>query len=263
MPAAEEAGEDLHGARPTKAGGEDVEPRTGLVLAEAVEAPLQRGRHLVDPTVATVGGGDDVEAPERVDAARIAVELRNGEDPLGEDRQERILHLRGAARELLEADHLALRHAAVDGRRYQRAGRRPLGEQRRVVPRILDGVLCGGRRALDREGGVARDRRGQQLAGQRLRRTRLADQHQAAVGGERDDTPLDERARADELRGDLLAVAQHEFHHRRGREPPAVRGAAAEPRVPLRQPRQLVGVPHFGRRPLHRCRHGVPPRRPA
>ena len=85
-------------------------------------------------------------------------------------------------------------HRAQDRRGHERARRRPLGEEQRVVPGVLDLLLGGAGRALDDEREVAADGRRQVLGQPALRRAGLADEHQRAIRGERGDGDLHERA---------------------------------------------------------------------
>ena len=81
---------------------------------DGVEAALQRARQLVDALVAIVGGGDDVEALARL---HLGVQLGDRQRLLRKDGDQRVLHLGGDARQLLDARELALAHRA-----HHRAG---------------------------------------------------------------------------------------------------------------------------------------------
>ena len=70
---------------------------------------MQRARQLVDALVAVVGGGDDVEALARL---HLGVEFGDRQRLLGEDRDQRVLHLGGHARQFLDARDLAVLHRA-------------------------------------------------------------------------------------------------------------------------------------------------------
>ena len=87
-----------------------------------------------------------------------------------------------------------------DGTSAAAAG--PLREQQRVVPAVAQLVLGGAGGALHGQRAGAADGGGQQLGQHRLGGAGLADQQQAALAGERDHAPLDQRALADELRVD-------------------------------------------------------------
>jgi hypothetical protein len=72
---------------------------------------------------------------------------------------------------------------------------RPLGEQAGVVPAVAQRLLRRARGALDEEGRVARDRRGEVLAHPRLRRARQAEEQERPVRGQRGDRHLDDARR--------------------------------------------------------------------
>ncbi len=90
-----------------------------------VEAALERGAHLVDAPVAGVGGGDDVEALAGEHHRLGPGQLGDRQDPVGQRRQQAVLHFERAAGDLLEAHHLALGHAAQQRGGHQRPGRGP------------------------------------------------------------------------------------------------------------------------------------------
>ncbi len=220
-----------------------------------VEPALERGRHGVHAAVARVGGGDHVEALPREHAPRRALQLGDDQHPVAQDREQAVLDLERAAGDLLEPHELPGAHAEVQRRGHQRPLGRPLGQEERVVPGVLDRVLAGGGAPLDREPRVAADRGREQLAEVALGRARLADQHQAAVAGERHHAALHEPAAPHEL-GDhlVLGVAEHEPEHRAGREPPARRARGAL--VERDQAGELVRVELLGGRALERLARG-------
>ena len=76
-----------------------------------VEASAQRGGQIVDAAVAVVGSGDEVEARDRL---HLAGQLRHGQGLLAEHRDQRVLHVAGHARELLDANDRAGAHRPVD-----------------------------------------------------------------------------------------------------------------------------------------------------
>src|SRR5215831_12270581 len=63
---------------------------------DGVEAALERARQLVHAAVAAVGGGDDVEAMARL---HLLAELGDRDGLLGEEGDERVLDVRGDARQ--------------------------------------------------------------------------------------------------------------------------------------------------------------------
>jgi hypothetical protein len=77
-------------------------------------------------------------------------------------------------------------------------------------------LIFGNRRAaLNGEPGVAADGGGQQLREQRFSRTRLADQHQAAPGRQRDQHPLDGGRTHDHLAADVASAIAKDKRARR------------------------------------------------
>src|SRR5690606_23250589 len=172
--------------------------------ADEVEPALQRGGQVVDAAVAAVGGGDDGEAGLGEDdvVAAAALQLGDRDVLLGEDGDQRVLDVAGGAGQLLETADRAGLHRRHDGRGDHRLPGLALGDDHGDVPRVLDVVLGGPGRALHHQGGVAADRGGQQLGEPALAGARVADEQQAAVGGEGDDGPLDEAAVAEPLLGD-------------------------------------------------------------
>ena len=90
-------------------------------------------------------------------------------------------------------------HRGHDRRGDHRLPRLALGDHHGDVPRVLDVVLGGAGGALHDQGGVAADRGGQQLGQPALAGAGVADEQQAAVGGEGDDGALDEAAVAEPL----------------------------------------------------------------
>ena len=71
---------------------------------DGVEAPPHGARQVVDAAVAVVGGGDHVEALDGLD---LLVELGDRERLLGQDRDQRVLHVGRDPRQLLDARELA------------------------------------------------------------------------------------------------------------------------------------------------------------
>ena len=187
-----------------------------------IEAAFQGGRHFMHAAVAQVGAGDDIETAPRMHA-RVAAQFGDHQLLFRHQRDEHILHLGRAARDLFEAHQLARLHRLEQRRRHQRAPARPFGQQQRVVPRILDMVFGGAGRALDRQRRIAADGGGQQFGQQRLGRTRLAHQHQALVAHQGDDGAVDQRIVAIELAAHLQRrVAEDKAAHGARRQLPAL-----------------------------------------
>ena len=88
------------------------------------------------------------EAPF-VGVAILAVQFGHHHQLLRDDADQHILYFRRAARDLFKADHRPLAHSHVQRSRYQRARRGAFGQQKRVVPRVLDLVFRDARAALD------------------------------------------------------------------------------------------------------------------
>ena len=84
-------------------------------------------------------------------------------------------------------------------RRDEVARIRPFGDDAGDVPRILDVFLGGAGGALDCEGGIAGNGGREMFAEPALAGARIAHKQQGAVGGERDDGPLDDRGLAVEF----------------------------------------------------------------
>lgn len=134
---------------------------------------------------------------------------------------------------------------------HQRLGRRPLGQEQRVVPGVFDLVLGGAGGALDGVGGAARNGGGQQFGEHRLGGARLADEQQPAVSGQTDDSPFDKHVVAKELSFDRRFFrAANKTAHGARRKLPAGRTPFA---IGLAQRRQFVGVKHLGGRSQHFC----------
>src|SRR5690606_13864943 len=66
--------------------------RLGQRQHHGVEAPAQGAGQIVDAAVTVVGGGDQVEAADRLD---LLAQLRYRQRLLGQDRDERVLHIGG------------------------------------------------------------------------------------------------------------------------------------------------------------------------
>ena len=170
---------------------------------DRVEAPPQGARHLVDAAIAVVGGGDEVEAGDR---RHLGVELGDRQHLLRQDRDEGVLDLRRHAGDLLDAHDASVLHRPVHRARDQRRLARAVLQQAGVVPAVAQRLLGRAGGALDEQGRVAADGRGEVLADPRLGRARHAEQEQAAVGGERRHRHLDEATRSDVLGGDDASV---------------------------------------------------------
>ena len=218
---------------------------------DRVEPAAQRARQLVDAAVAVVGRGDQVEALHRGD---LGVELGDRQHLLGQDRDERVLHLRRHAGQLLDAHQAAGAHRPVHRARHERRLARALGEQAGVVPAVAQRLLGRAGGALHEQRRVAADRRREVLADPRLGRAGDAEQQQGAVGGQRGDGDLHQPALPDVLRGDRRAVGQHAAEQvgddRPRRQLPA---RWARPVVGGGQRGQLVGVRLLGVRAQDRA----------
>ncbi|CAL2064558.1 hypothetical protein GPN2_13300 [Streptomyces murinus] len=246
--------------------GLGVEVRDGADRLE-VEAALERGRHLGDALVPQVGGGDEGEARRRVRQRVLAARQFGDRDtPLRQQRHQGVLHLGKAPGDLLDTGHRAPAHRGEHRRRHQRGPAGALREQQGVVPAVLQLVLRRTRRALHDQPAGSAHGGGQQLRQHGLGGAGLADEQQAPLPGERDDTPFHQRAVADELAADLQpprhsvrhrgvlgqtqrlpAAAHHEGDHGPGREPP---GGRPRTGIVSREERQLGGVPVLGRNDL-------------
>ena len=201
----------------------------------------------------------------------LGVELGDRQHLLRQDRDERVLDLRGHARQLLDAHQAAGAHRPVHRARHQRRLARPLGEQAGVVPAVAQRLLGGARRALHEQRRVAADGGGEVLADPRLGRARHAEQQERPVGGERGDGDLDEPAGADVLRRDRRAVRQHAAEQV-GDDGPRREVPVGRPRAVVvgRQRRQLAGELVLGvraqdlasRQLLQHRAYGWPPDRP-
>ena len=212
-----------------------------------VEAAAQRAGQVVDPAVAVVGGGDEVEAADRL---HLLPQLRYRQRLLGQDRDQRVLHVGRDAGQLLDAGRHALGHGPHDGAGHEGVAARAVGEQLRVVPAVADGLLRGARRALHEQRRVAADGRGQVLGHPGLGGAGHAEQQQGAVGGEGGDGDLDDAARAHVLGCDHRAVRQRAAEQVGGdgprRQLPAGR---ARPVVGGGERGELVGEGVLGVRP--------------
>src|SRR5690606_33154203 len=105
----------------------------------------------------------------------------------------------------------ALGHAPVERGGHERAGGGALGDQEGGVAGVGDLILDGGGAALDGEGGVAGDGGGDEFGQQRFGGAGVADEHEAAIGGERDQGTVDQGRVADEFAGEPeLLVADDE-----------------------------------------------------
>ncbi|MPM57272.1 hypothetical protein SDC9_104094 [bioreactor metagenome] len=203
-----------------------------------IEAPLERARQLVHALVAVIGRGDHREALHRL---HLAFQLGHGQRLFGKHRDQRVLHVGGNARELLDACDLPALHGVDQRAGNQRLLRRAVRQQLRVVPAIAQLFFAGARRALHQQRGIAAHRRRQVLGHPRLGRARNAIQQQRAVGGQRGHGDLHEARIADVLGRDFHAVLQRATHqvlqHGPGRELPARRTRAV---IDLRQRLQFV-----------------------
>jgi hypothetical protein len=142
------------------------------------------------------------------DRLQLTFELRDRQRLLGQDGDQRVLHVRGHPGQLLDPRDLAAGHRAHHRAGHHRGPGRSLRDQPRVVPAVPDRFLGGPRGALHHQRRVAGDGRGQVLGQPGLRRARHAEQQQGPVGGQRGHGDLDEAARAHVLRRDLGAVGR-------------------------------------------------------
>ena len=140
-------------------------------------------------------------------------------------------------------------HRGHDRRGDHRLPRLALRDDHGHVPRVLDVVLGGAGGALHDQRGVAADRGGQQLGQPALAGAGVADEQQAAVGGEGDDGALDEAAVAEPLLRDLpveavgaLGAQDEQADHLRGQAP----GERLRAVVDGLQPVQFLGVLDLG-----------------
>ncbi|MND99869.1 hypothetical protein D3C80_922610 [compost metagenome] len=218
-----------------------------------VEAALERGGHLVDPAVAQVGRGDDVEAGPGEQIRLHVLQFGDVQQPLGQHRHQAVLHLGDAAADFLEAQQAAAGHRPVQRPRHQRRRAGAVAQQQRVVPAVADLLLHHPGAALHGQRAVAADRRRQQLGEQRLGGTRLAHQHQPALAGQGDDGALDERVVAVDLACDasVAPAAEDEGAHRARTQAPALRARTV---VGLAQRGKLLGVSQLGGQTLGRLR---------
>ena len=219
------AGQVERAAELVDAAGDDLDlrlRRRGQRQHHGVEAAAQRAGEVVDPAVAVVGGGDEVEA---ADGLHLLPQLGDGQRLLRQDRDQRVLHVGRDAGQLLDPGGLALGHGAHDRAGHQGVAAGAVGEQLRVVPAVADGLLGRARRALHQQRRVAADGGREVLGHPRLRGAGHAEQQQGAVRGERGHGDLDDAARPDVLRRDHRAVRQRAAEqvrrHGPGREPPA------------------------------------------
>ena len=147
-----------------------------------VETALQCGGHLVDPLISGVRRGDDGEALFRCDLLR---EFRNGDALFRQDGDQSVLHLAGAAGDLLDTGDGARFHCLIDGAFYEGVEGGAFCQQHGIIPRIANLFLRRSGSALNNTGGVAVDGGGEVLRQPRLRRARLTDQQQRTVGDQR------------------------------------------------------------------------------
>lgn len=190
------------------AAGDDVDLGVGgggQGQYDGVEAAAQGAGELVDPAVAVVGGGDEVEA---ADGLHLLAELRYRQGLLRQDGDQGVLDVGGDAGELLDAGGHAVGHGAHDGAGYEGFAAGAVGEEPGVVPAVADGFLGGACGALDEEGRVSADGRGEVFGHPGLGGAGDAEQEQRAVGGEGGDGDLDDAARSDVLGRDDRAVIE-------------------------------------------------------
>ena len=98
--------------------------RGGKRQHDGVEPPAQGAGQLVHPAVAVVGRGDEVEPAHR---RHLGVQLGHRQHLLGQDRDERVLHLRGHPGELLDPDQAPGAHRPVHRARHEGGLARALG----------------------------------------------------------------------------------------------------------------------------------------
>src|SRR5436853_72159 len=96
-------------------------------------APRMPAATSPDRRVPVVRGGDDVEALARL---HLVAELRNRQRLLRQDRDQRILHIRGHPSELFDAGDPALGHRLQHRTLHQRRPGRTVGEQPCIVPAV-------------------------------------------------------------------------------------------------------------------------------
>ncbi len=190
--------------RPSSAdpAGDDVDLFLGVGRHrqhDGVEPSPQRGGELVDAAVPVVRGGDEVEALARLD---LVAELGHRQRLLGQDRDQRVLHVGRHPGQLLDPGDRAVGHRPEHRAGHERVAAGAVGEQARVVPAVADRLLGRAGGALDEQGGVAADRRGQMLGDPGLGRAGHAEQEQRPVGGEGGHSHLHQPPRADVLRRD-------------------------------------------------------------
>src|SRR5262249_47460338 len=102
-----------------------------------VEPAFERGRQLVNAAVAVGGRRDHVEAFGGLD---FFVEFGNRQSLFREDGYQRVLHIRGNARQFLDAGDLAVLHRAHQRTRREGLARWAFGEQAGVIPAVADGL---------------------------------------------------------------------------------------------------------------------------
>ena len=153
-------------------------------------------------------------------------QLRDRQRLLGQDRDQRVLHVGGDAGQLLDPRGHALRHRPHDRAGHERVAAGAVGEQPGVVPAVADRLLGRAGRALHEQRRVAADGRGQVLGHPGLGGAGHAEQQQRAVGGEGGDGDLDDAARADVLGCDHGAVRAACRRADRWRRPTATAASA-------------------------------------
>ena len=155
--------------------------------ADEVEPALERRGQVVDAAVAAVGGGDDREAGLGEDdvVARRARGSRCTSRTGSRSARPGRRWWSGSAPRSGRSRRCSI--AVMIGEGIIDVAGLALGDDHRDVPRVLDVVLGGAGGALHDQRGVAADGRGQQLGEPALAGAGVADQQQAAVGGQRDD----------------------------------------------------------------------------
>jgi len=131
----------------------------------------------------------------------------NRHDLFRQQRDERILHFGGRARDFLEAYQLALLETAKDRAGHQRLGAGAFRQQQGVVPAVANLLLGGAGGALHHLQAVAANRCGQMFTKPAFCGSRFTDKQQGPVGGERGNGNFDDALVAQVLRPNLDAPA--------------------------------------------------------